>query len=48
MKNFIFIFSVLMFLGCSSGSGTSSPADSMNAIEDHPLQDTQVSPNPNG
>ena len=37
-----------MFLSCSSNTGKTSGTDSMNAIEDHPLQDTTVDTLPNG
>jgi hypothetical protein len=39
-----------MFLSfsCNNNADTSSTTDSMNRIEDHPLQDTIVAPFPDG
>jgi hypothetical protein len=48
MKNTVFIFLILTFLSCSSNTNKQTPADSANAVEQHPLQDTTVSPNPDG
>jgi len=48
MKNFIYLFSIVMAFGCGGSTSNSSTPDSINAIEQHPLQDTTVSPNPDG
>jgi hypothetical protein len=48
MKNIFFIFLTLIFVSCSSNSNTQTTADSGNAIEQRPMQDTAVSPNPDG
>lgn len=37
-----------MTFSCSNNSDKENNTDSMNAIEDHPLQDTQVAPFPDG
>ncbi|MEP6683512.1 MAG: hypothetical protein ABJA35_09640 [Parafilimonas sp.] len=48
MKNIFFIFLTLIFVSCSSNTNKQTTGDSVNAIEQHPLQDTTVSPNPDG
>ncbi|MEP6467045.1 MAG: hypothetical protein ABJB05_12120 [Parafilimonas sp.] len=48
MKHIIFIFLALGFCSCSSNTNKKTDTDSANAIEQHPLMDTMVSPNPNG
>ena len=49
MRHLIFIFLMLSLLSCSNNTKeNSSTTDSINAIEDHPLQDTQVAPFPDG
>ena len=50
MKNFFLSILVVTFFGCggNSNNNTSTGTDSANAIEDHPLQDTQVAPFPDG
>jgi len=48
MKYFIFIFLMLLSFGCSTNSNKSSTTDTMNGIEDHPAQDTSVTPRPDG
>jgi len=48
MKNFLSPFLIFIFLSCSGTSNNVSSTDSANAIEDHPLQDTQVAPFPDG
>ena len=48
MKNLLFVFVMLIFFSCSGNSNKTPTTDSMNAIEDHPLQDTSVAPYPDG
>jgi len=50
MKNLLFIFLILTFFSCSDNAGKISSADSANAIDENnnAMQDTAVSPNPNG
>lgn len=48
MKNIFLSILAVIFFGCAGSSGKAPITDSANAIEDHPLQDTQVSPNPDG
>jgi len=48
MKNIFFIFLTLIFVSCASNTDKQTTADSANAIDQRPLQDTSVSPNPDG
>ena len=48
MKNIFFIFLTLFFVSCASNTDKQTTADSANAIDQRPLQDTTVSPNPDG
>ena len=48
MKNFFLSILVITFLGCASNTNNNTTTDSANAIEDHPSEDTQVAPLPNG
>ena len=48
MKNYLFIFCMLVFFSCSAGTDKTPATDSMNAIEDRPLEDTTVAPFPDG
>ncbi|HEY2726431.1 MAG TPA: hypothetical protein VGI61_04610 [Parafilimonas sp.] len=50
MKNFFLSIFAVTFLSCGSNTSKDNNAttDSANAIEDHPLQDTQVAPFPDG
>ena len=49
MKNFCLLILVITFLSCGGNANNNNAAtDSANAIEDHPLQDTQVAPFPDG
>jgi len=48
MKNIFFIFLTLIFVSCASNTDKQTTADSANAIDQRPLQDTTVSPNPDG
>ena len=48
MKNFFLLILVVTFLGCGSNTNNNTTTDSANAIEDHPSEDTQVAPLPDG
>lgn len=48
MKNYLFIFCMLVFFSCSTGTDKKPGPDSMNAIENRPLEDTTVAPFPDG
>ena len=50
MKNFIYLFSILMAFGCAGNTSNPSAPDSINAINERPtdIQDTTVSPIPDG
>jgi len=48
MKNFFLSILAVTFLGCGSNTNNNTTTDSANAIEDHPAQDTQVTPRPDG
>jgi hypothetical protein len=51
MKNFFLAILVITVFGCAGNSNNDNNdagADSANAIEQHPLQDTQVAPFPDG
>jgi hypothetical protein len=48
MKNFLCILLMLLFFSCSSNNNKAAVTDSANAIEQHPLQDTNVTPVPDG
>jgi hypothetical protein len=48
MKNFFLSMLAVAFLGCGSNTNNNTTTDSANAIEDYPLQDTQVAPFPDG
>lgn len=48
MKNYFIAIVLLAALACSNNSSNKSTPDSINAIEDHPLQDSQVSAFPDG
>jgi hypothetical protein len=49
MKNIFLSILAVIFFGCNNNSSDNKPVyDSANAIEDHPLEDTQVAPFPNG
>jgi protein-tyrosine phosphatase len=48
MKNILFLFLLVMFFSCQTNPEDKSATDSMNAIEDRPLQDTSVAPFPDG
>ena len=49
MRHLIFVCLILISFSCSNNSDKVPAAtDSANAIEDHPLQDTQVAPFPDG
>lgn len=48
MKNYLFIFYILAFFSCSMSSDKKPGPDSINAIEDRPLEDTTVAPFPDG
>lgn len=47
MKKILVIVTVIFF-SCSGSTNNTEVKDSANAIEDHPLQDTQVAPFPDG
>jgi hypothetical protein len=48
MKAFFLSILVVTILSCGNSTNNNASADSANAIEDHPLQDTQVAPFPDG
>ncbi len=48
MKNIYLLILTITFLSCAGNTDKNVSTDSANAIEDHPLQDTQVAPFPNG
>ena len=48
MKNYLFLVFTMIFFSCSPGSDKKQGLDSMNAIEDRPLEDTTIAPFPDG
>lgn len=48
MKNVFLLMLTLTFFSCANNSNNTPAPDSANAIEDHPLLDTQVAPFPDG
>ena len=48
MKNILVAFLMIMLFSCQNNLNNTPAADSVNAIEDHPLQDTSVAPFPDG
>ena len=44
MKNILVLILAITFFSCGSNTNNNAVTDSANAIEDHPLQDTQVAP----
>ncbi len=48
MKNFFLSILVIIFFGCAGNSNNNTAPDSVNGIEDHPSEDTQVAPRPDG
>jgi len=48
MKNIFPVAFAVILAGCNNNVNNKVAPDSMNAIEDHPLQDTNVGSHPDG
>lgn len=48
MKNIFILLLAITCFSCNNTQSNASSPDSMNAIEDHPLQDTNVGSHPDG